>query len=154
MTRITRTTNLPIGRLAVAAIGIVMIGIGLRGIIGHGADTHPRSWLIWIVAVALGDDLIVIPVLLLIGAVVARVVPSAVRAVVQTAMLISGAVSAVGIVAILASNRRIHRNNPSLLPLPYVRNLVVILIAIWLVAAVVMTVILVGRRRGVQAPTA
>jgi hypothetical protein len=154
MTRITRTTNLPIGRLAVAAIGIAMIGIGLRGIIDHGADTHPRSWLIWIVAVALGDDLIVIPVLLLIGAVVARVVPSAVRAVVQTAMLISGAVSAVGIVAILASNRRIHRNNPSLLPLPYVRNLVVILIAIWLVAAVVMTVILVGRRRGVQAPTA
>jgi hypothetical protein len=154
MTRITRTTNLPIGRLAVAAIGIVMIGIGLRGIIDHGADTHPRSWLIWIVAVALGDDLIVIPVLLLIGAVVARVVPSAVRAVVQTAMLISGAVSAVGIVAILASNRRIHRNNPSLLPLPYVRNLVVILIAIWLVAAVVMTVILVGHRRGVQAPTA
>jgi hypothetical protein len=154
MTRITRTTNLPIGRLAVAAIGIAMIGIGLRGIIDHGADTHPRSWLIWIVAVALGDDLIVIPVLLLIGAVVARVVPSAVRAVVQTAMLISGAVSAVGIVAILASNRRIHRNNPSLLPLPYVRNLVVILIAIWLVAAVVMTVILVGHRRGVQAPTA
>jgi hypothetical protein len=151
MTQPTETTRPPLGRLAVATVGIVMIGVGVRGILNHGADTHPRSWVIWIVAAALGDDLIVVPVLLLIGAAVIRVVPTAVRSVVQTALIISGAVSAVGIVAILASNRRIHPDNPSLLPLPYVRNLVLILVAIWVVAAMTMAALLI-RRRGIENP--
>jgi hypothetical protein len=153
MTRVSGAMKLPLGRLGAAAAGIVMIGVGLRGIVNHGADTHPRSWVIWIVAAALGDDLIVIPVLLLIGAIVVRVVPAAVRSVVQTALVVTGAVGALGIVAILASNRRIHRDNPSLLPLPYVRNLMLILIAIWVIAAICMAVLLVRRRHGVQIPT-
>jgi hypothetical protein len=148
----TRPTRLPLGRLAVAAVGIVMIGIGVRGIINHGADTHPRSWAIWIVAAALGDDLVVIPILLVIGVVVMRVVPAAVQSVIQIALIVSGAVSAIGTVAILASNRRVHPNNPSLLPLPYVRNLVLILTAIWLIAAIVVTVMMLRRRRA-QLPT-
>jgi hypothetical protein len=145
-TRPGTSSRLSIGRLAVAGVGIVMIGIGIRGIVDHPADTHPRSWVIWIVGAALGDDLVVIPVLLVVGAIVMRIVPVAARSVVQVALMISGAVSAIGVVAILASNRRVHANNPSLLPLPYVRNLLLILVVIWLIAATVgLTVVL--RRR-------
>jgi hypothetical protein len=144
----------PVGRLAVGSIGIVMIGIGIRGIVNHSADTHPRSWVIWIVAAALGDDLVVIPVMLVIGAIVMRVVPMAVRSVVQVALMISAAVSAIGIVGILASNRRIHSDNPSLLPLPYVRNLLIVLAAIWFVAALVATIVVLRHRSGLRMPSA
>ena len=51
----------PVGRVVVGAIGLGLVGIGVRGILTHSHDTHPRSWLTWVIAAALAHDLILAP---------------------------------------------------------------------------------------------
>jgi hypothetical protein len=145
----------PVGRVIVGAIGLAFVGIGVRGIVTHSDDTHPRSWIVWVVAAALAHDLILAPAIAVVGVLVARLVPRRARAAVQIGLLVSGCVLVVGLTAVLTPGGRHYADNSSLLPLPYGRNLVIVLAIVWTATAVAIVVAFRRRARGVEpsAPT-
>ena len=138
----------PVGRIIVGAIGLSFVGIGVRGILTHSGDTHPRSWVIWVVAAALAHDLILAPAIAVVGVIVARLVPRRARAAVQIGLLVSGCVLVVGLTAVLTPGGRHYSDNSSLLPLPYARNLIIVLAIIWTAIAIAIVIAFRRRARG------
>ncbi len=141
----------PVGRIVVGAIGIAFVGIGLRGIVTHSHDTHPRSWITWVIAAALAHDLILAPAIAIVGLLVGRLVPRRARAAVQIGLLVSGCVLVVGLTAVLTPGGRHYADNSSLLPLAYGRNLVIVLAIVWTAIAIAIAVALRRRTRSVEA---
>lgn len=135
----------PVGRIVVGAIGVGFVVVGVRGILAHGHDTHPRSWLTWVIAAALAHDLILAPAIAVVGVLVGRLVPHRARAAVQIGLLISGCVLVVGLTAILTPGGRHYADNSSLLPLAYGRNLVIVLAIVW--TAIAIAIVVAFRRR-------
>jgi uncharacterized membrane protein len=135
----------PVGRIIVGAIGLGFVGIGVRGILTHSHDTHPRSWVTWVIAAALAHDLILAPAIGVVGVLVGRLVPGRARAAVQIGLLVSGCVLVVGLTAVLTPGGRHYFDNSSLLPLAYGRNLVIVLAIVWTVIAI--AIVVASRRR-------
>ena len=135
----------PVGRIIVGAIGIGFVSIGVRGIVTHSDDTHPRSWITWVIAAALAHDLILAPAVGVIGVLVGRLVPGRARAAVQIGLLVSGCVLVVGLTAVLTPGGRHYFDNASLLPLAYGRNLLIVLAIVW--TAIAIAIVVVSRRR-------
>jgi hypothetical protein len=126
------------GRIILGAIGLGFVGIGVRGILTHSHDTHPRSWLTWVIAAALAHDLLLAPAIGVVGVLVGRLVPGRARAAVQIGLLVSGCVLVIGVTAVLTPGGRHYFDNSSLLPLAYGRNLVIVLAIVWTVIAIVV----------------
>ena len=135
----------PVGRIVVGAIGLGFVGIGVRGILTHSHDTHPRSWITWVIAAALAHDLILAPAIGVVGVLVGRLVPRRARAAVQIGLLVSGCVLVVGLTAVLTPGGRHYSDNSSLLPLAYGRNLVIVLALVW--TAIAIAIVVAFRRR-------
>jgi hypothetical protein len=142
------------GRLAIAAAGFAMLGIGAVGLLTHTSDTHPAAWLRWLIGAALFHDLLLAPFVTLVGGLVLRVVPPPARAAVQAGLIVTGAVLIVGLVAILGPGRHHYHDNTSLLPLPYLRNLLIVLALVWFVTglAAACALVKVKNRLRRQAP--
>lgn len=85
----------------------------------------------WLAGVVVAHDALVAPVALLVGVLVARAVPGVARAPVQAGLVVSAAVTAAAAALVLGLGR--DPLNPSQLPLPYGRNLLLVLAAVWLV---------------------
>lgn len=141
----------PIGRIVVGAIGIGFVAVGVRGIFAHSHDTHPRSWVTWVVAAALAHDLILAPIIGVVGVLVGRLVPRRARAAVQIGLLVSGCVLVVGLTAVLTPGGRHYSDNSSLLPLAYGRNLFMVLAIVW--TAIAVAIVAAFRRRARAAIT-
>jgi hypothetical protein len=138
----------PVGRIIVGAIGLGFVAIGVRGILTHSYDTHPRSWITWVIAAALAHDLILAPAIGVVGVLVGRLVPRRARAAVQIGLLVSGCVLVIGLTAVLTPGGRHYFDNSSLLPLAYGRNLVIVLAIVWTAIAVAIVVAFRRRARG------
>ncbi len=136
-----------LGRLALGAAGLALIGIAIHGILGHPRDTLPRRWATWLVGSALVHDLLLAPTIALAGFLVVRFVPKAARAAVQAGLIVTGAVLAVGLVAVFGAGKQNYPDNRSLLPLPYARNLLLVLASVWVVTLVCASVAVVRARR-------
>ncbi|MFB4318266.1 hypothetical protein [Actinomadura sp. 21ATH] len=110
-------------RLTAYTAGGALIALGLWGILtSTGSD--PAGWALWLGGAAIVHDAVLVPPVLLAGALTARL-PAAYRRRVQAALLIGGTVTLVALPLVLGLGRR--ADNPSLLPLPYGRNLVLVL---------------------------
>ena len=116
-----------------AAAGWAVIGLGLRGIFEHSLYTRPANLARFVVGGALLHDLVVAPLVILAGVVVARAVPARGRAVIQAALAISGIVALFSYPLVRAYG--LAANNPTSLPHNYARNLLVVLGVVWAVAA-------------------
>ncbi len=116
-----------------AVAGWAVIGFGLRGIFEHSLDTRPANLARFVVGGALLHDLVVAPLVILVGVVVARAVPVRGRAVIQAALAISGIVALFSYPLVRAYG--LAANNPTSLPHNYARNLLVVLGVVWAVAA-------------------
>jgi hypothetical protein len=133
VTDVRTAEDLPRSRLfwpAVVAGGLIM-GVGVRGLLVNAGDTVPRRWLVVFVGSALAHDLLLAPVVVLLGVAVARLVPVWVRPAVQAGLICSGVVVLFAYPLVRGFGRR--ADNPTILPLDYGRGLVVVLAAIWLV---------------------
>jgi hypothetical protein len=139
--------KIPIGRLAVGVVGVALVANGLRGIVVNSGDTHPLVWAKWLIGSALVHDLLLAPFIAVVGFLVSRFVPRFVRAPIQVGLLVSATVLIVGLTAILSTGGRHYRDNASLLPLPYARNLLIVLAAAWFAIAVAV-VVKYRRRKG------
>lgn len=116
--------------------GMALSAYGLAGLLGDVAVGDTMSWLKYFAGGLLVHDLVWAPLVVLGSVVLVRVVPARVRPVVQGALIVTAAVLLVGYPVVNGSGRL--GNNPSILPLDYPRNLVIVLAAVWTVAVALM----------------
>ncbi|MFC1410065.1 hypothetical protein ACEZCY_12400 [Streptacidiphilus sp. N1-12] len=132
-----------VARGLVLAGGLALVGFGVAGFLGEPyLNGHRLQVLLWAAGAIVLHDGVWAPVLLLAGAVLVRVVPALVRGPVLVGLITAAGLTAVGFPAVLREDQ--HNGNPTLLPLPYLRNwllllgLVVVAVAVWVgVAAAV-----------------
>lgn len=127
-----------------AAVGWALIAWGVRGALNHDVDTRPGQLVRFLLGGALAHDLVLAPLVLLAGVVVARAVPGRWRAPVQAALIVSGTVALFAF-PLVRGYGRIHRN-PTSLPHDYGTNLAVVLAAV-AAAATVAALVSASRRR-------
>ena len=117
------------------AILIVWGGYGL-----FTATRHPRlvPWLKYFVGAVAVHDLLIAPLVIVVGIVLARLVTARLRPYVISGLFVSGVVLLVGIPLVLGKGLR--SDNPSIHPLDYTRGLVVTLAGVWIGVVVVALV--------------
>ena len=125
-----------------AAAGWALIGWGVRGVLHHHVDTRPGQLARFLLGGALASDLLLAPVVLLTGVLLARSVAGRWRAPIQAALLICGALLLFAY-PLLRGYGRVQRN-PTSLPHNYSANLLVVVAAVVVGTAAVA---LVGARR-------
>lgn len=119
-----------------AAAGWGVIGFGVWGILSNGLDTRPANLARFVVGGALLHDLVVAPLVILLGVLFARAVPGRARGTVQAALVISGIVALFSYPLVRAYG--LAANNPTSLPHNYALNLTIVLGVVWAVAALVV----------------
>lgn len=134
-----------------AAAGWAVIGFGLRGVFQHSLDTRPANLARFVVGGALLHDLVVAPLVIVIGVAVARAIPGRARAVVQGALAVTAIVALFSYPLVRAYG--LAANNPTSLPHNYAANLLVVLGVVWAVAALLVLLRL-RSRSGAGARTA
>ncbi|WP_396454692.1 hypothetical protein [Actinomadura sp.] len=134
-----------IARAAAYAAGLALIGAGLRGI---AAEVPAARWAAWFAGAAVLHDGVLVPAVLAAGLATGRL-PAAYRRIARAALIVAGCVTAVALPLVLGYGRR--ADEPSRLPLPYGRNLAIVLAAVTAAAAAAAAVRLLAGRRGGRA---
>lgn len=116
-----------------AAVGWAVIGWGVYGIFSNRLDTRPANLAKFVVGGALLHDLLVAPLVILAGVLIARAVPARARGTVQAALIVSGVVALFAWPLVRAYG--LAANNPTSLPHNYGLNLLIVLGVVWAVAA-------------------
>lgn len=133
------------GVLYLAGVGMALVGVHdfLR-------DRHhwlmPAEWARWLVAGALLHDLVLVPVVIAGGLVLARVVPGRYRAYVQAGLVVSAVTVAATLPQLLG--RRTETANTTLQPRDYPRGIGIVLAVVWV--SVALLAVVRGRREQTQ----
>ena len=117
-----------------AAVGWAVIGWGVYGIVSNRLDTRPANLATFVVGGALLHDLLVAPLVIVAGVLVARAVPGRARAPVQAALVVSAIVALFAWPLVRAYG--LAANNPTSLPHNYALNLAIVLGLVWAAAGV------------------
>jgi hypothetical protein len=121
------------------AIGGAIVVFGVAGLLSNLEGAALASWAKTIAGGLVTHDALFAPLVVVGGAIVARVVPRRARAPVQVAAIVSGALIAVAIPVVDGAGRL--ANNPSILPSDrYGTRLLAVLAAVWAIAAIVAAV--------------
>jgi hypothetical protein len=123
-------------------VGWAIIWYGATRALGDARDAHPFALLVHIVSFDLAHDLVIVPVVIGVGWALGRLLPAVARGPVRAAVALSVIVFVFSYPLIRRWGRR--PTNSSTLPLPYARNVSIVIGAIWLVA--LATVLLRHRR--------
>ncbi|WP_369148570.1 hypothetical protein [Streptomyces sp. R44] len=123
-------------RYGVGGLGLVLIGVGAWRV---ADQPDPLGVLVWLAGAVVLHDGIIAPLVLAIGLLV---VGRPERGVLRGALVVAGSLLLVTLPLLVRPG---EPPNPSALPLPYGRNLVIVLAAVVVVA---VAVILVRRWRG------
>jgi hypothetical protein len=121
-----RTAGLAALRIALAAVGVLAIGYGALRMLTDSKDTHPPEVLTWLIGSLLVHDLVIAPVVIGIGWLLARSVPARARAFVQAGLVTAGLTSAVGLLLIWRQGKY-SASSLALLRQDYAANLLVLL---------------------------
>lgn len=126
----------PPGRLFWPAVagGWVVMAAGAWGLLSDADRTRPVESARFVLGAAVVHDLLLAPVVVLVGLGVAKVVPAWARRPVQAALIVSAIVALFSIPFVRGYGR--VATNPSILPRNYGAGLAVILAWIWGIAAV------------------
>ena len=128
-----------------AAAGWALILWGVRGALLHRVETHPPELVRYLLGGALVHDLVVAPLVLLIGLGLARAVPARWRSYVQVGAVITACLALFSY-PLVRGFGHVHRN-PTSLPYNYAANLAIVLGVVWLTIAVVAVVATAKARR-------
>ena len=121
-------------RRVTITIGVALVVVGVREVVDSATWASLRAMIAWFVGGILVHDLIVVPLTMLAALAVARFVPRTYRSLVQGALGVSAALT-LALLPLLSGQGRTAAN-PSQQPLPYGRNLALILAIVWICAAV------------------
>lgn len=113
--------------------GIAAVGWGAVGLMQHRADVPLMPWLTWFVGGVLVHDLLVAPLVVAVGALLTRLLPTPARAPIVVGLVVSAMLAVISILFVLNPGRP---QEPGFLPLDYARNLTVLVGATMLVAVV------------------
>ncbi len=135
-------TNYPTGYpkvfWAALALGWLVMAIGVRGLLANADSrmaTRPVGWLVVFIASNLVHDFVLVPVVLIVAGVAARLPLSrAVRRPLQFALVCSGVVVLFAFPFVRGYGQ--NRGNRSVLPQDYTRGTLIVLAFIWAVATV------------------
>ena len=118
-----------------AALGWLVIGYGIWGLIDNANRTNPGQWIRWFAGSLIAHDLVVAPLTFAFGAFLASRTPRGLRASFQAGLI----VSAIFVLTTwpLVRGYGLKADNPSALPNNYLAGLVMVLVVVWLVVVVV-----------------
>jgi len=122
-------------RILLVVVGVGMVAYAAVAAVGS-PDFNPLRHGLFLVAVLVAHELLLVPAYLGVGALVHRFVPGGYRAVVQGALIVTAAVTAVAVPLVLGYGRR--PDIPSALPRDYPAGYAVVIGAVWLGAAALM----------------
>ncbi|MGZ6791394.1 MAG: hypothetical protein ACXVFV_00455 [Mycobacteriales bacterium] len=132
------------GRWVLYAAGAAMVGYGTWGQL-FGADTKPRRYAELLLVAALGHDLVLAPLVLLLGLLARKVLHRHVHGVLQGAALVGFVLLVVALPGMGRYGAR--SDNASILPRDYTSGLMVALGAV-AVGALLVVLVRVRRRSG------
>ena len=118
-------------RVAAGAAGVVMFAGAARYAAVRSLDVRPVTWVRWWVTAAVVHDVVVAPAAVVVGWAVVRFSPRALKAPLQTALLLSAVVVAVSWPALRGYGRL--ESNPTYLPRDYGTGLALTLAVVWTV---------------------
>ena len=116
--------------------GLALSVYGLVGLLGDTAVGDTMSWLTYFAGGLIVHDLVWAPFVALGSVLLLRVVPMRLRPVLQGTLIVTATVLLVAYPAVSGKGRL--ANNPSILPLDYPRNLLIVLAAVWAVGCVLL----------------
>ena len=122
-------------RYGVGAVGLAAVLFGLHGLITGGVATNWPQPAVWLVLGVLAHDLVLVPSVAAAGWVLARVVSPAARGVLRGGLLVAAVVT---LVAVPVLSGKGDPRNPSLTPLDYPRNWLLVLAGITVVTIVLV----------------
>ncbi|MGW4649064.1 hypothetical protein [Kitasatospora sp. NPDC004289] len=114
-------------RIVLGAAGAALLAFGLYGLLTDPYITDPLDVLLWSAGAVVVHDGLWVPLVLLAG------VPLTRHPAVRAGLTVAAAVSAVAVPAVLRAGE--DHGNPSVLPLPYLRNWLLLLAGIAAVTA-------------------
>jgi hypothetical protein len=113
-----------ISRFALGGLGVGVLGYGVFGLLTEHAIRHPAAVGEWLVGGLIAHDLLLAPVVYVLCAVACRLTSARWRGRLAALLLIGGSLILISIPALL---RKGLNANPTVLPLDYTRNLLVLL---------------------------
>jgi hypothetical protein len=108
------------------ALGGALVALGCAGLV---LSLDPVGWALWVGGILVAHDAVLVPVVLLAGVVVRRA-----GGPVRAGLIVAGLVTLATLPTVLALGRR--ADNPSILPLDYGRNLLIVLTLVGLITLV------------------
>ena len=131
------------------AAGVAMIGWGARGLIGHVSTTGlTHTGRLFAIDIVVHDGLFA-PVAFVVAYLTQRILPPLVRTPVRVGLAFGGVLVLLAMPVLLSDHRL---RSPSVLPLPYGRNLIILLSGVLAGVIVSVAVNLVGARARKPAP--
>jgi hypothetical protein len=115
-------------------LGVALVLVGARELIDSTNWTSLRATIIWFLGGTLVHDGVIVPLTLLVSLALTRHVPGTYRGLVQGALIVSATLT-LALLPLLSGRGRTSAN-PSQQPLPYGRDLLIVLAAVWSSAAV------------------
>jgi hypothetical protein len=119
-------------RALMALAGAAIIGYGLYGLLTEPQIKDPLDILVWAGGAVVLHDGLWLPLVCLIGAAAAR------DAILRFGLIVAASVTVVALPAVLRAGDQ--QGNPTVLPLPYLRNLLLLLLGCALATAAAWTV--------------
>jgi hypothetical protein len=119
-----------------AGLGILIMAFGARGILTHARGTEPSAFAVWLVGADLLHDLVVAPLVCLVAAGVARLLPDRVRAPIAAGLVTTAFVVLVGWAPLRGYGRATVPDNPTVQPLNYATGIATVLVVVWSVVLV------------------
>lgn len=114
-------------------VGALLIAWGVLGLLRQAASTAPASWLGWFLGGLLAHDLLLAPSIFAVGLAIRRL-PTSLRPPLRAALIVSGTLVLMSVPLLLGYGRATQPGNTSVLPGDYPANLIIVLVAIWIIA--------------------
>jgi hypothetical protein len=127
-------------------VGLAVMAYGIRGLLVDAAATRPTEAAQWLVGADLLHDLVLVPVVLVIGWLTRRVVPIPLRWPLRAALIGTALAVAIGWIPLRGYGRL--ADNPSLAPLGYGSAIVAVVVGVWAACALWGLLALAAARRG------
>ncbi len=117
------------------ALGGAVMAFGIGGLVRATSTDAVASVGRWVVGADLVHDLVLAPLVVVLGCFTARAVPARVRGPVQAGLLATGVVLLVGWVPWRGDGRVLVPDNPSVQPLDYTSAVLTVLGFVWIAVA-------------------